>query len=68
MRIQKFTYFVAALLLVVAGAVAASAQVVTATGTVKLKQADGAVVPVKDAVVEIHRTDQKGDYKTKTDK
>jgi tetratricopeptide (TPR) repeat protein len=69
MRIQKFTHFVvAALLLVAACAVNASAQMTTATGTVTLKQADGTEVPIKDAVVEIHRTDIKQSLKTKTNK
>jgi tetratricopeptide (TPR) repeat protein len=69
MRIQKFTHFVvAALLFVAAFAVNVSAQTATATGKVTLKQADGTEVPVKDALVEIHRTDIKQTLKTKTDK
>lgn len=70
MRIQKFTHFVVAtLLLVAAFAVNASAQnTATATGKVTLKQADGTEVPVQGALVEFHRTDIKQYLKTKTDK
>ncbi len=68
MRIPKFTRFIVAALLVAAFAVAASAQVVTAEGTVKLKQADGKEVPLKDAVVKFYRTDIKQEFSTKTDK
>lgn len=69
MRIQKFTHFVAALLVVAAFAVNVSAQMTaTATGKVTLKQADGTEVPVNGAVVELHRTDIKQTLKTKTDK
>lgn len=45
---------------------AAAAQVATATGKVTLRQADGTEVPVKDAVVDIYRTDIKGEYRLKT--
>lgn len=68
MRIQKFTSFVVAALFVVAFAVNACAQTATATGKVTLRQADGAEAPVKDALVEFHRTDIKQTLKTKTDK
>ncbi|MDQ1610852.1 MAG: hypothetical protein QOG00_783 [Pyrinomonadaceae bacterium] len=69
MRIQKFTHFFVAVLVVVSFAVAAAAQVTTtATGKVTLKQADGTEVPVADALVEIHRTDIKQTLKTKTNK
>ena len=47
-------------------AAAASAQVATATGKVTLKQADGTEAPVKDAVIDIYRTDIKGEYHLKT--
>jgi len=69
MRIQKFTHFFVAALVVAVFAVAAAAQVTTtATGKVTLKQADGTEVPVADALVEIHRTDIKQTLKTKTNK
>lgn len=56
----------AAALVIAVCTVAASAQVATATGKVTLKQADGTEVPVKDAVVDIYRTDVKGEYHLKT--
>jgi tetratricopeptide (TPR) repeat protein len=55
----------AALVLAVCTA-SAAAQVATATGKVTLKQADGTEVPIKDAVVDIFRTDIKGEYHLKT--
>jgi hypothetical protein len=51
-----------------ASAVAASAQSTQVDGTVTLKQADGTVVPVVGAQVDIYRTDIKAEYRTKTDK
>jgi tetratricopeptide (TPR) repeat protein len=69
MRIQKFTHFFVAALLLATLAVSAAAQITTtATGKVTLKQADGTEVPVADAAVEIHRTDIKQTLKTKTNK
>jgi tetratricopeptide (TPR) repeat protein len=68
MRIQKFTHFFAAVLLLAALVVTATAQQVAATGKVTLKQADGTEAPVVGATVEIHRTDIKQTLKTKTDK
>ncbi|MBA3240390.1 MAG: carboxypeptidase regulatory-like domain-containing protein [Acidobacteria bacterium] len=47
-------------------AVVAPAQVTTGTGKVTLKQADGTEVPVKDALVDIYRTDIKGEFHLKT--
>jgi len=49
-------------------AIACSAQVITVRGKVTLKQADGTVVPVKDAVVKFYRTDISAEYSAKTDK
>jgi tetratricopeptide (TPR) repeat protein len=69
MRIPKFTHFVAVTLLMLAAfAVPVSAQVVTAEGTVKLKQANGTEVPLKDAVVKFYRIDIKQEFTAKTDK
>lgn len=51
-----------------ASAVAASAQSTQVDGTVTLKQADGAAVPVVGAQIDIYRTDIKAEYRTKTDK
>ena len=69
MRIKNF--FCAAgtlLLLVTVGGCAASAQTVQVSGKVMLRQADGTVAPVRDATVDIYRTDMGGEYHTKTDK
>ena len=57
-----------AALFVAASAVAASAQVTQVNGKVTLKQADGTVVPVAGAQIDIYRTDIKQGFKTKTDK
>ena len=57
-----------AALLVVAAAVAASAQSTQVNGRVTLKQADGTVVPVAGALIDIYRTDIKAEFHTKTDK
>ncbi len=58
----------AAALLLAAMSVAASAQVITATGKVTLKQADGTEAPAVNAVVDFYRTDIKQKFQTKTDK
>lgn len=68
MRQKFFLRVVAATLLVAACAVAASAQVAPMSGKVTLKQADGTVVPVKDAMIDIFRVDIVGKFQTKTDK
>jgi tetratricopeptide (TPR) repeat protein len=60
------TFFAA--LIVVAAAVVASAQSTQVNGKVTMKQADGTVVPVVGAVIDIYRTDIKADFHTKTDK
>ncbi len=46
----------------------ASAQVITVSGTVMLKQADGTTVPVPGAVVKFYRTDISQEFSAKTDK
>ncbi|MCA1591426.1 MAG: tetratricopeptide repeat protein [Acidobacteria bacterium] len=66
MPIKFFFRAAAAVSLVALFAVAASAQVQTATGKVTLKQADGTVMPVKDAVVDFFRTDINQKFTTKT--
>lgn len=58
----------AATLLLAAMSVAASAQVVSATGKVTLKQADGTEVPVQGALVKFYRTDIKQSFEAKTGK
>ena len=60
------TLFAAVVLAV--SAVAASAQATQVDGTVTLKQADGTVVPVVGAQIDIYRTDIKAEFHTKTDK
>src|SRR5436853_3614255 len=68
MRSKFFLRLLTGALLCALAAVAASAQVVTARGTVKLKQADGTAVPVKGAVIKFYRTDINETYEAKTDK
>ncbi len=67
MRINYISRIAPAMLLVAICAIAASAQVVQISGKVTLRQADGTEVPVKDAIIEIYRTDVAGKYNTKTD-
>jgi hypothetical protein len=57
-----------AALVVAASAVVASAQSTQVNGKVTLKQADGTVVPVVGAQIDIYRTDIKAEFHTKTDK
>ncbi|CDM65944.1 carboxypeptidase-like regulatory domain-containing protein [Pyrinomonas methylaliphatogenes] len=64
----KFLSIVIAALLTALSASSVSAQVVTASGKVTLKQPDGTTVPVPNATVIFYRTDIKGEYRTKTDK
>ncbi len=68
MRTKNFTNFFAAALFVVACTAAASAQVITASGTITLKQADGTAAPVQGASVRFVRTDIKQEFTAKTDK
>ena len=68
MRSKPFIRTLFAALFLSAFAVAASAQTTQVNGTVKLKQADGAEVPVVGAKIDIYRTDIKGEYHTTTDK
>jgi tetratricopeptide (TPR) repeat protein len=67
MRIQNFSRIGAALLFVAVCAGVSFAQV-QATGVIKLRQADGTTVPLKDAQVVFHRTDAGGEFKVKTDR
>lgn len=68
MRSNLFTRTLFAALLLAAFAVAAQAQVTQVNGKVTLKQADGTVVPVVGAQIDIYRTDIKQEFHTKTDK
>lgn len=68
MRSNPLLRTLCAALLLAASAVAASAQSTQVNGKVTLKQADGTVVPVAGALIDIYRTDIKGEYHTKSDK
>src|SRR5215218_10118623 len=68
MRSNPFLRTLFAALLVAAAAVAASAQSTQVNGKVTLKQADGTVVPVAGAQIDIYRIDIKAEFHTKTDK
>ncbi|MGH9940728.1 MAG: tetratricopeptide repeat protein [Pyrinomonadaceae bacterium] len=68
MRLKNLTHTLAAALFIALMSAAAAAQVVTASGTVTLRQADGTDVPVKDAVIKFYRTDIKQEFSAKTDK
>lgn len=57
-----------AILFVAASACVASAQVTQVSGKVVLKQADGSVVPVAGAQVDIYRTDIQQKFGARTDK
>lgn len=64
-------YFLATIaILVVIGmtAVTTVAQVAELRGSVFMQQADGTKVPLADAVIDVYRTDIKGEYHTKTNK
>jgi hypothetical protein len=65
---KPFFRTVAVALALAVCSVAASAQVTSVSGKVTLKQADGTVVPVADAVIDIYRTDIKQQFQVKTDK
>lgn len=68
MRSKFWLNLFAAALVVALSAAAASAQVITVKGTVKLKQADGTTVPVQGALVKFYRTDINQTFEAKTDK
>lgn len=59
---------IAAIALLSVSAVAALAQTGQMRGHVKLKQADGTVVPAADAIIDVYRTDIAGTFHTKTNK
>ncbi|HXG92175.1 MAG TPA: carboxypeptidase regulatory-like domain-containing protein [Blastocatellia bacterium] len=54
--------------LIIIFAIAASAQTGQVEGFVKVKNADGSVMPVAGALVDIYRLDIKGHWEVKTDK
>lgn len=68
MRFKPLLQAFAAALLLAASGVIASAQVAQMNGKVTLKQADGTVVPVAGAQVDIYRTDIKWEDHLKTNK
>ena len=67
-RQNFFLRAVAAALFVACLTVAASAQVTQISGKVTMKQADGTVVPVANAQIDIYRMDIKGQFETKTNR
>ncbi|HYP53394.1 MAG TPA: tetratricopeptide repeat protein [Pyrinomonadaceae bacterium] len=67
-RQNVFLRVFAAAVFVVSFAVAASAQVTQIAGKVTMKQADGTVVPVANAQIDIYRLDIKGQFETKTNR
>jgi tetratricopeptide (TPR) repeat protein len=68
MRFKSFLLALASALLLTASATCVNAQVLQITGKVTLKQADGSVVPVPGAQVDIYRTDIKWEDHVKTNK
>lgn len=68
MRFKPFLLALASALLLAASAAVTQAQVAQLSGKVTLKQADGSVVPVTNATIDIYRTDIKWEAQVKTDK
>jgi tetratricopeptide (TPR) repeat protein len=67
MRRQHFFISIAAFAVLLFTSVIAPAQVAEMRGKVTTKQADGKVVPVAGAIIDIYRTDIKSKYETKSD-
>ncbi len=68
MRSKVLLNLFAVAFVIALSAVAALAQVATASGKVMLKQADGTTVPVQGATVKFYRTDINQEFNAKTDK
>src|SRR3954462_8010976 len=68
MRFKSLLLALASAFLLAASAAVTNAQVAQVSGKVTLKQADGSVVPVANATVDIYRTDIKWDAQVKTNK
>lgn len=68
MRFKSLVLALASALLLAASAAVTNAQVLQISGKVTLKQADGSVVPVTGAQVDIYRTDIKWEDHVKTNK
>jgi len=67
--LRKYFFFsLAAAVVLLWGAVAASAQTGELRGHVVTKQANGTNAPVPDAAIDVYRTDIPGKYNTKADK
>jgi tetratricopeptide (TPR) repeat protein len=67
-RSKNLIRFAAAALLVFALAAAAAAQVMSVSGKISLKKADGTVAPLPGATVKFYRTDIKQEFEAKSDK
>jgi tetratricopeptide (TPR) repeat protein len=68
MRFKSLLLALASAFLLAASASVADAQVLQISGKVTLKQADGSVVPLSGAQVDIYRTDIKWEAQVKTNK
>jgi len=68
MRFKSLLLALASALLLAASAAVTNAQVLQISGKVTLKQADGSVVPVSGAQIDIYRTDIKWETKVTTNK
>ena len=68
MRFKSLLLALASAFLLAASASVADAQVLQISGKVTLKQADGSVVPVSGAQIDIYRTDIKWETQVKTNK
>src|SRR6266568_7514621 len=65
---KYFSLTLAASALLLISTIVAFSQTAEFRGHVKLKQADGTMVPAPEAVVDVFRTDLPGKYNTKTNK
>jgi tetratricopeptide (TPR) repeat protein len=68
MRLNNFLPAATAAVLLFICSAMASAQVAQLRGQVQMKQADGKLVPVAGAQIDVYRTDLPGKYPTTTDK
>ena len=68
MRFKHLFVSFSAIAVLLAGSLAAFAQVAPLRGIVKLTGKDGQTTPVANATVDVYRTDIKGEFHTKTEK
>jgi tetratricopeptide (TPR) repeat protein len=68
MRRKYFFFTFAAVLVLLVSNLAVSAQTGQLYGEVTLKQADGTIVPIAGATIDVYRIDLPGHFPTKTDK